>query len=497
MLLSPLSSACDITNTCAIVKLRTKILSTYIGLAVVGVVLVGVLSSWQIKRYLEERIRRDLSAHVTLLVGLYQNGALAPDLPAAMEMRLRAIAGDLGIRVTVLRKEGTVIFDSGVRTDSLPLVENHLNRPEVRAAGPHRIGTNMRHSNTVGINYLYAAQQLTGANLGELDSGYVRAALPVTELEQLDSRVQWTVAAVGVLTICLIAFASMRLSTKISHPLLELVDTAQAITRGDVSKRAHVPTNDEIGLLSSAINEMAGKLGNDITQLQKLESVRSEFLGNVSHELRTPIFSIQGFLETLLDGAMDDPSVNREFLEKAHRHAERLNALLNDLIEISRIESGEMKMSFRYFSVREFVEQMAEEMRPAAAKKQITITVDSEVDNAAQVYGDKERLRQVMVNLIDNSVKYTEPGGTVRCTIGSAGVRTHIRVQDTGCGIAPEHLSRIFERFYRVDRDRSREVGGTGLGLAIVKHIVEAHGGTISVESVVGKGSSFTFALKN
>jgi two-component system phosphate regulon sensor histidine kinase PhoR len=174
-----------------------------------------------------------------------------------------------------------------------------------------------------------------------------------------------------------------------------------------------------------------------------------------------------------------------------------LNALLNDLIEISRIESGEMKMSFRYFSVLEFIEQMVEEMRPAATRKQITLVINAEVDHTAQAYGDKERLRQVMVNLIDNSVKYTEPGGSIHCTVTRAGLWTRIRVHDTGCGIAPEHLSRIFERFYRVDRDRSREVGGTGLGLAIVKHIVEAHGGTISVESQVGKGSAFAFTLKN
>ena len=478
-------------------KLRTKILSTYIGLTVVAIVLVGVLSSWQIKKYLEERIQRDLLAHVTLLVELFENGAIAIEPASLFDDRLEGIAHSLGVRVTILRHDGTVIFDSDVPRDSLPWVENHRNRPEVRAAGPGRIGTDLRQSSTVGINYLYAAQQLTASSLGPLDSGYVRVALPAAELQQLDNQVQLIVAGIGGLIICLIAFVSFRMSTRISKPLLEIVETAQAITRGDVSKRAQVPAGDEIGALSAAINEMAEKLGNDIITLQRLERIRSEFLGNVSHELRTPIFSIQGFLETLLDGAVDDPAVNRDFLDKAYGHAERLNALLNDLIEISRIESGEMKMSFRYFPVLEFVEQMVDEMRPAATKKKILLEIDSSMDHTARVYGDKERLRQVMVNLIDNGVKYTEPGGTVRCTIASLGLRTRIRVQDTGLGIAIEHLSRIFERFYRVDRDRSREVGGTGLGLAIVKHIVEAHGGSISVESQTGKGSTFTFTLKN
>jgi two-component system phosphate regulon sensor histidine kinase PhoR len=241
---------------------------------------------------------------------------------------------------------------------------------------------------------------------------------------------------------------------------------------------------------------MAEKLGSDIERLNKLERVRSEFLANVSHELRTPIFSIQGFLETLLDGAVDDPGVNKEFLEKAHKHASRLNALLNDLIDISRIESGDMKMSFRYFGIAEFVRQVVDELRPQAEKKQISLTFHSGVEAAAQVYGDRDRLKQVLINLIDNGIKYTESGGSVRCSVEGDGDRCVVSVSDTGTGIPPEHTGRIFERFYRVDRDRSRQVGGTGLGLAIVKHIVEAHGSSVSVQSTVGKGSTFSFALK-
>jgi two-component system phosphate regulon sensor histidine kinase PhoR len=188
--------------------------------------------------------------------------------------------------------------------------------------------------------------------------------------------------------------------------------------------------------------------------------------------------------------------VNRAFLQKALSHSERLSTLLNDLIEISRIESGEMKMSFRYFSILEFLQGIVEEMDSPAAAKQIRLSYESEFDAAAKVYGDKARLRQALINLIDNAIKYTEPGGSVICIARVAQSQCEILVRDSGSGIPAEHLPRIFERFYRVDKDRSREVGGTGLGLAIVKHIVEAHGSTIQVNSTVGMGSIFSFKLK-
>ncbi|MFN0158861.1 MAG: sensor histidine kinase [Bacteroidota bacterium] len=330
----------------------------------------------------------------------------------------------------------------------------------------------------------------------QIRSSIEKSVPETTAVGSIVSEVQIAIVLVGILMTVAVTVISLRFARKLTAPLLMVSRTAQAITRGEVEERVQYISKDEIGELSIALNRMAEKLGSEIKKLKKLELVRSEFLGNVSHELRTPIFSIQGFLETLLDGAVDDPAVNREFLGKAYRHADRLNALLNDLIEISRIESGEMKMSFRYFPIVGFVRQTMEEMRAEAEKKRITVTCASEADDRDEVYGDKERLKQVMINLIDNAIKYTEPGGTITLQVRPARGKCEITVEDTGSGIPAEHIPRIFERFYRVDRDRSREVGGTGLGLAIVKHIVEAHEGTIQAESVVGKGSRFTFSLK-
>lgn len=246
--------------------------------------------------------------------------------------------------------------------------------------------------------------------------------------------------------------------------------------------------------LEHEIKRMFLKTNNDIAHLKKLEHFRTEFLGNVSHELRTPIFAIQGYIETLLDGALDDEKVNKVFLQKANNHTLNLNNLVNDLIDISMIESGKMQMSFRYFNAHEFLDGIILELKPHAIKKNLELNLSS-FDQAIQIFGDRQRLRQVMTNLIMNAIKYTE-SGSVDVGVIQKEKYGKVFVRDTGIGIAETDINRIFERFYRVDRDRSRQMGGTGLGLAIVKHIVEAHGSKVEVSSQLKKGSEFYFSLK-
>jgi two-component system phosphate regulon sensor histidine kinase PhoR len=258
----------------------------------------------------------------------------------------------------------------------------------------------------------------------------------------------------------------------------------------------------ELNDLRKAIEQIAEKMDRDWDARQKLERIRSEFLANVSHELRTPIFAVQGFVETLLDGAIDDPAVNRDFLERASVQAERLNNLLNDLIDISRIESGEMRMSFRMFDIQPFLREFAQEMQLRARAKSIDLYFTGNVlpHHDVSVYADKERLKQVLINLVDNAIKYSGEGAAIKIELLSGEPEPHlvtVRVVDTGIGIEQEHLPRLFERFYRVDKGRARSApGGTGLGLAIVKHIVEAHHGRISVQSELHKGSTFQFTLQ-
>lgn len=246
--------------------------------------------------------------------------------------------------------------------------------------------------------------------------------------------------------------------------------------------------------VETEIKEMFSKVKSDIAYLQKLEKMRTGFLANVSHELKTPIFAIEGYIETLLNGAINDDNVNQHFLKKANEHTIHLSNLLNDLIDISMIESGEMRMSYRYFYVKDYLESILEEFESMVESKNIELKLHP-IRKGLQLFGDKAKLKQVMTNLILNAIKYTE-SGSVEVIVNEESNFGEIIVRDTGIGIPEEDLERIFERFYRVDKARSREVGGTGLGLAIVKHILDAHDTTINVKSEVGVGSEFSFKLK-
>lgn len=315
------------------------------------------------------------------------------------------------------------------------------------------------------------------------------------------------VLIVGIPAAALVAWLVQQRMTRSTRMLVEQIERmtaiGQEISRGDLQRHIELAdiSVEELRRLAGAINAIATRTRSDIAEMKRLERVRSEFLGNVSHELRTPIFSVQGYLETLLDGAMDDPGVRDDFLQKAHQNVMRLHSLLADLIEISRIESGEMRMSTRIFDAIGFLNAIVEELRSTAQIAGVSIHFETvgrrDRDGEISVSGDRERLKQVMVNLIENAIKYNHPGGLVTVELEPINEeRAVIRVRDTGIGIPPEHLARIFERFYRVDKDRSRAVGGSGLGLAIVKHIAEAHGSSVVVHSQPGAGSSFSFELK-
>jgi two-component system phosphate regulon sensor histidine kinase PhoR len=255
--------------------------------------------------------------------------------------------------------------------------------------------------------------------------------------------------------------------------------------------------------MSDPINEMEKEVrgwaedeSKEIEQLRTMERYRKEFLGNVSHELKTPIFNIQGYINTLLDGAIDDPEVTIRFLKKAAKSTDRIASLVEDLESISQLESGFLTMELEEFDINELIHDVFESLSMRAAEKNARIDFKEGCDVPFIVEADKDRIRQVITNLLVNSIKYGKENGYTLIGLYDMDENVLIEVTDNGIGIEEEHLPRLFERFYRVDKSRSRDAGGTGLGLAIVKHIIEAHNQTINVRSTKGIGTTFGFTLK-
>lgn len=246
------------------------------------------------------------------------------------------------------------------------------------------------------------------------------------------------------------------------------------------------------------VEEWAEQRKAEIEILQQNESYRKEFLQNLSHELKTPIFAIQGYVDTLLNGALENPDVNKKFLNSTSRNIDRLVNLVSDLDEISKLESGEQLLIQENFVIQDLLKEVYDSLEITAAEKNIELIIKKGCEVPLTVFADKEKIRQVFINLVENAIKYGKQNGTIESSFYKVdGRRILIEISDDGYGIGDEHLNRIFERFYRTDIARSRKVGGSGLGLAICKHIIEAHGQSIHVRSKIDVGSTFGFTLQS
>ncbi len=264
----------------------------------------------------------------------------------------------------------------------------------------------------------------------------------------------------------------------------------------NISRKSIIKNTNPFKKLNDEIFVYVARKQKEIDELKRLEIFRREFLADVSHELKTPIFAAQGFIHTLIDGAVDDERVRDKFLSKAAKSLDGLDALVKDLVALSQLETGEVKMNFERVDLAHVTQEVFEQLEKIAHGKQTSLQVKSSLPGPVWVKADSQRIIQVMTNLIENAVKYGNENGRVLVSLDDDKKFIIISIRDDGPGIPPEHLSRIFERFYRVEKSRSKDRGGTGLGLAIVKHILNAHKTKISVMSKVEKGTTFRFKLE-
>lgn len=316
---------------------------------------------------------------------------------------------------------------------------------------------------------------------------------------------QYSITESGILTIVFFVLVSLITYTASNYILKDRINRISSDIQSirlkkfnDIESK-YSSSKDELDRMIKLLIITAESTEKEIRRLKKIENYRKEFIGDVSHEIKTPIFAIQGFIETLLDGALHDETVNREFLKKAMRNVNRLIYLTNDLMEISKLETGDLKITFEEFNLVTTVFEVVENLQYKAEQEKVELIME-QIDDRIRVIANRYQIKQILTNLIENAIKYNKVGGKVIVSAQpypNKPSKIMVRIKDTGIGIDKKNVKRVTERFYRVDKSRSRDKGGTGLGLSIVKHTIEAHGEELFIESEAGVGSMFSFTLQN
>ena len=574
---------------------------SYLVVTIAAISVVTIYMTASMKKFYLTETATDLMARALLFRDQLSKKDSAL-FAASADSLCKSLGEESTTRFTVILPSGIVIGDTD---DNPQKMENHSNRPEIKEALSGRIGTSTRFSRTLSETMMYAAEPII--QNGKI-VGVVRAALPITAIDQAFGQLYPRVIFGGLLIALISGGLSFYISRRISIPLEKMKRVAMRFSKGEFDHKLPPGNSIEIDALAAAMNQMAAELKekiqfvegqrnesyavlssmiegvlafdtserlvnlnqaaadmlaidsnqvkghyvqevirntqlqklvsgilesrepqedemetqavggrvlqmhgtilrndkgeslgalvvlNDITRLRRLENIRRDFVANVSHELRTPITSIKGFVETLQEGALSDPEDAEHFLGIIAKQVDRLNSIVEDLLALSKIEeSGKAEIRLEEHELMSILQSAIEICDTKANAKKVTITLNCDRDLCAKM--NQELLEQAVINLLDNAIKYSDQGGEIKISASKAELEVAISVQDWGIGIERRHLPRLFERFYTVDKARSRKLGGTGLGLSIVRHIVLAHHGHISVESAPGKGSTFTIHL--
>lgn len=582
---------------------RFKLILSYVSIIFVSFGSVAFLIDHDLEEASLKEIKAGLINEAELVSGQLGSERLDPENAVNLKAAIDEMAHAAKCRISVIDARGVVIADSEKSPESAPGMENHMSRPEIRAALKGDIGANSHYSNTLRIKMLYVAVPIME---GALVKGALRLALPLESVDRILFAIRRVVFSGLVFAIALSLAMGLLVATRISEPIKNMINVSRRYSEGDFSRRVVHLSGDELGKLAGTLNEMAGNIEekiaeiktrnqslsamfngmvegvvvvdhsgrilsvnhavetafgldrkkmegalfldairnnemweivtdvigsgkavtreaniaypvkkifrvsatplsdkgdsqgcmivmHDMTEFRRLETVRKDFIANISHELKTPLTSIKGFVETLLDGALEDRENNRQFLNIIMEHADRLNGLINDLLSLSRLESDRVTPDKVKLDLKETVDRILSGFMPQIDRK--SVKVENSINAGVNVLADPAMLDQLLGNLIDNAIKFNRTGGFMKIYVLPAQGFIKVAIEDSGIGIPEAELHRVFERFYRIDKARSRDAGGTGLGLSIVKHIAVLHGGSVGVESVEGRGSTFWFSL--
>jgi PAS domain S-box len=582
-------------------RFRIKLTFTILGLISLVLLLMGMYFAKVLENSYLQSLHELLSRESKLVAQAVRFPTVF-DNQVTLADRVKQVAPSDEVRLTIINREGQVLYDNSSHVEEM---ENHHDRPEMKAALRGETGISRRFSETLGYDMMYVAVPVEqGTNI----VGAVRSAMSMKDITDTIHNMWYSLLTGLLVTLVVGSIVVSRISFSIIRPIEEITRVARNITQRQYESRVRIKAKDEIGQLAGAINfmassleqqmyeisenqqrlagvltnmtsgvifiseqrrimlvnpavekllgtaghELVGKLHieagksfglsqyidrcldksekfrqevhiyypqervldvnfapyinfkgesrgvvvvlHDITEIRRLEKMRSDFVANVSHELRTPITSIKGFTETLLEGAMQDEETCRNFLQIISDESERLYRMIRDILDLSKIEQKRIPLHLSHVHVQELIRSAAAIMHDQAQRKQLKVALpESQPD--IWLMTDKDCLQQIVLNLMTNAIAYTPEEGEITIRTEADDKQITIQVADTGIGIPEKDLARIFERFYRVDKARSRDSGGTGLGLAIVKHLVENLHGQIKVESVEGRGSTFTVIL--
>ena len=464
-----------------------KFFAACISLTLVAVFALNFFASLKLRQDFESKISERLRTNA-FLVGDILREQLRDGESKVIQEKVASLADELDLRITVINPQGMVLGDS--ETDPSEM-ENHADRSEVNEALKDGFGQSTRPSETLGYNMKYVAVRVGGD--GDV-LGVVRFAMPLSEVQLAMQIIYRTVlfgAAVALVIALTIAYF---VSKSMTSPIREMKEIAQRLASGDFSRKVRIKNKDELGELAKSLNTMADELQAKIENLKRLDRVRTDFVANVSHELKTPLTLIKGYIETLEDKAINDKEKAGKFISIIKDHTNRLSNIIDDLLSLSELELSRDSIDKSEFDLKSLIGDIVLGFGHALAAKQQKLTIESQGQDF-KIKADRDKIEQVFVNLIDNAIKYTEDGGLIRICLVQQNGEVVVTVEDNGIGIQKEHLDRVFERFYRVDKARSRKLGGTGLGLGIAKHIVLAHKGEIRIESDTGKGTKVFVTL--